>query len=97
MPNPFAGQVQEGMAPPDLSWHYDYAALMNEFSRRIEQLEEFDPRNEGAEDLSDYLDCLHTLLSFRPHTRVDIEKAARDNVGGNTKKRKKVKSSDAVG
>lgn len=69
------------MAPSDLNWHRLYAETMNRIWRELFELQNH-PSTEDAEDLGDYVDALATLVTFRPTTRVDLEREARDKVYG---------------
>jgi hypothetical protein len=66
-------EPDEDMAPHDLKWHRQYSKTFAIFSSNLELLKAH-PAFEGAEDLGDYVDTISHLLSFRPHTRTDIEK-----------------------
>lgn len=61
------------MAPSDLHWHRQYAKTFALMGKYLDELRAH-PSMEGAEDLGDYTETISDLLSFRPHTRPDIEK-----------------------
>lgn len=77
MENPFKGQREEGMAPPDLGWHFQYEVFLAQSQQAIRELES-DPAFKDAEDLGDWLEALGTLLSFAPRSRQDIQQKARE-------------------
>jgi len=70
----------ESMAPPDLGWHRKYVRNSMEIIALIDDLQN-DPRMEGAEDLGDWVETIGTLMSFRPHTRDEIEIEVRREMG----------------
>jgi hypothetical protein len=69
------------MAPSDLGWHYRYSVWLYSTMDELAKLQE-DPAFEDAEDLGDYVETIHTLLTFAPRTRDDIDRAARESVYG---------------
>lgn len=77
----YEGQTDSEMAPNDLGWHYRYSKWLYETMEELSKLQK-DPAFEAAEDLGDYVDTIHTLLTFAPRTRDDIDKAAREEIHG---------------
>jgi hypothetical protein len=77
MGNPFEGQIDETMAPTNLAWHYEYVKLMQRIDAEVRAFKDMDVVGEVG-DLDDWVDMLSTLLSFRPATRDDIEREARN-------------------
>lgn len=78
-------QKQDGLAPSDPLWHRTYAVLFLKFSRDLDRLNE--EANEfsdedAAEDLGDYVETISCLLTFRPHTVLEIERDAYEIVYG---------------
>lgn len=65
----------EGLAPPDLKWHLEFAMAFAMFGKSLEVLMAH-PAFKEAEDLGDYVDTISHLLSFRPHTSKAIEQNA---------------------
>lgn len=72
---------QEELAPSDPKWHRKYAALFLRFSRELDALHA-DEAMSDAEDLGDYVETIATLLTFRPHTMLEIERDAYEDVYG---------------
>lgn len=80
----------EGMAPPNLVWHQNFAMGMQQIGQIADWLREtskqpadWDEEKYGlwdCGDLGDYVDMLSTLLSFRPHTDINIENAVRETL-----------------
>jgi len=74
-------QPDPDLAPSDPSWHKAYAEAFLRFSRELDDLQ-FHEAFKDAEDLGDYVETIGHLLSFRPHTRQDIERDAYEAVYG---------------
>jgi hypothetical protein len=78
-------QKQPDWAPSDPKWHREYANLFLRFSCELDALnEEAMGFSEGdaAEDLGDYVETISTLLTFRPHTNIEVERDAYEDVYG---------------
>lgn len=78
MPN--EGPPITEMAPPDEEWHILYATNMNKVFGLLAELTQH-PSFQNAQDLGDFAEALHTLSTFRPHTREDFEKTGRMRAG----------------
>jgi hypothetical protein len=59
------------LSPSDPDWHLQYELVFMRFQYELDQLKELEAF-EDAEDLGDYVECLTTLLSFRPRSRWDL-------------------------
>lgn len=78
-------QKQPHMAPSDPKWHRAYARLFLSLSRALDSLNEEAmtfSEEDAAEDLGDYVETIATLISFRPHTDIEIERDAYEDVYG---------------
>jgi len=64
------------LAPPDPTWHLRYELVFMRFEYELAQLKVLESF-EHAEDLGDYIECIETLMSFRPRSRWDIQAEAR--------------------
>lgn len=62
-------------------WCFLYALNMRRIGGLLDELQNH-PTFKGTEDLGDYVETLGSLMSFRPHTRDNIEDRAHHEYYG---------------
>ena len=75
------GEVDESLAPRWVEWHRLYATNNWKITQLLAELREH-PAFEDAEDLGDWVETMETLQSFRPRTKVNIERETHVEVYG---------------
>lgn len=68
--------MEQDLAPSDPAWHVLYAETMQTIFNSLSRLDSHPAAHDG-EDLTDFVDMLLTLISFRPQTVPEIEKSVR--------------------
>jgi hypothetical protein len=69
------------LAPSDPTWHELYCETMHHMFEDLSRLQNH-PAYKDSEDLGDWIEALHTLLSFRPQTDATIEATVRERLFG---------------